>query len=153
MKNNLLKTFILAFCLCSNFILFAQTVLPGYTGNGSGGVEGNDSTVPGSTGGGSGGVEGNDSTIPGSTGGGSGGVEGNDSTVLGSTGDGSGGVEGNDSTVPSSTGDGSGGVEGNDTTAVPIDTYLSILALLVILYVFLNIDPSKTRKFKVNESK
>jgi hypothetical protein len=80
MKNNLLKYYILAFCLCSNFVLFAQ--LPGDTGDGTGGVEGGDLETP------------------------------------------------------SSTGDGAGGLEGTDPAA-PIDTYLWILALVVILYIFL----------------
>lgn len=110
MKNNLLKKLILAFCLCSNFILFAQ--IPGDTGNGSGGVEGGDLTAPSSTG------------------------------------DGSGGLEGEALTVPGSTGDGSGGVEGNDTTAVPIDTYLWILALLVILYVFFKYRSIQNKKIQ-----
>jgi hypothetical protein len=92
MKNNLLKNLILAFCLCSNFILFA--IVPGDTGDGSGGVEGGDLTMPGST------------------------------------------------------GDGSGGVEGTDASAVPIDTYLWILTLLVILYVFFKYKAIQNKKIQ-----
>lgn len=72
MKNNLLKYYILAFYLCSNFVLFAQ----GPTADGE--------------------------------------IETDDQTVLGST----------------------SVVEGDDTV-LPIDTYLWILALVVILYIFL----------------
>lgn len=72
MKNNLYKYYLLAFYLCSNFVLFAQ----------------GPSTE--------------------------GGVETDDQTDFGSTID----------------------VEGGDTAAAPIDTYLWILALVVILYVF-----------------
>lgn len=82
MKNNLLKYYILAFYLCSSFVLFAQT--PGTTGNGFGGLEG-ESPV----------------SSPGTTGNGAGGLEG-----------------------------------GAEAPVAPIDTYLWILALVVILYVF-----------------
>jgi hypothetical protein len=80
MKNNLLKYYILAFYLCSNLVLFAQSPS---TGDG---------------------------------------VETDDQTVLGST----------------------SNVESGDPAA-PIDTYLWIPALVVILYIFL--------KFKALQNK
>ncbi len=81
MKNNLLKYYILAFYLCSSFVLFAQ---PGTTGDGTGGLEG-ESAV----------------SSPGTIGNGDGGLEG-----------------------------------GAEAPVASIDTYLWILALVVILYVF-----------------
>lgn len=39
MKNNLLKYCLVAFCLCANFVMFAQ--VPG-TGNDTGNLEGDD---------------------------------------------------------------------------------------------------------------
>ena len=58
MKNNLLKYYILAFYLCSSFVLFAGTD-PGTTGDGTGGLEGETLvSSPGTIGNGDGGLEG-----------------------------------------------------------------------------------------------
>ena len=85
MKNNLLKYYILAFYLCSNFVLFAQGPTAG------------------------------------------GGVETDDQTELGST----------------------LNVEGADALpAAPIDTYLWILALVVILYVFFKYRAIQNKKIQ-----
>jgi len=44
MKNNKLKYYIAAFYLCSTFTMFAEG--PGDTGDGTGGLEGNDVAAP-----------------------------------------------------------------------------------------------------------
>ncbi len=46
MKNNLLKYYIVAFFLCSTFVLFAQNPPPPGTNDGGGGLEGDGDVVP-----------------------------------------------------------------------------------------------------------